>query len=158
MYVFGLRVYASTFFLSVFSFFFLFFFPSRNCWPSASVHYSWTHKLHFSITFFSLKMGLTALFTHLKIILLQCFQFQFSVSAKISSIQTNPKFQSFLTVLLEILYINQNRKKLGETKVSLIFPTVSWQPNSELCTKRLTFFFSFERPRRHWRNSKLCDD
>ena len=42
-----------------------------------------------------LKMGPTVLFTHLKIILLQCFQFsifsfQFSVSATISSIQTDP--------------------------------------------------------------------
>ena len=35
-----------------------------------------------------LKMDLTALFTHLKIILLQCFQF--SISAKISCIQTDP--------------------------------------------------------------------
>ena len=34
-------------------------------------------------------MGLMILFTHLKIILLQCFQF--SVSAKINSIQTDPK-------------------------------------------------------------------
>ena len=33
-----------------------------------------THKHHFSATF-SLKMGPTVLFTHLKIILLQCFQF-----------------------------------------------------------------------------------
>ena len=41
-----------------------------------------------------LKMGLTALFTHLKIILLQCFQF--SVSAKISYIQTDPKFIQLL--------------------------------------------------------------
>ena len=46
------------------------------------------------ITLFSnflLKMGSTILFTHLKIILLQCFQFQFSISAKISSIQTHPQ-------------------------------------------------------------------
>ena len=56
---------------------------------SAFVHCSWIHKFHFSETFL-LKMGLTILFTHLKIILLQCFQFQFSVSATISSIQTNP--------------------------------------------------------------------
>ena len=42
-----------------------------------------------------LKMGLTALFTHLKIILLQCFQF--SVLAKISSIQTDPLY-IFLSV------------------------------------------------------------
>ena len=34
-----------------------------------------TYKSHFSVTF-SLKMGFTVLFTHLKIILLQCFQFQ----------------------------------------------------------------------------------
>ena len=40
-----------------------------------------------------LKMGLTVLFTHLKIILLQCFQF--SVSAKISSIQTDPYIFNF---------------------------------------------------------------
>ena len=39
-----------------------------------TVHCLWTHKFHFSTTF-SLKMGLTVLFTHLKIILLQCFQF-----------------------------------------------------------------------------------
>ena len=35
------------------------------------------------------KIGLMALLTHLKIILLQCFQF--SVSVKISCIQTDPK-------------------------------------------------------------------
>ena len=47
-----------------------------------------SHKLHFS-EIFSLKMGPTALFTHLKIISLQCFQFQFSISAKIRFIQTD---------------------------------------------------------------------
>ena len=46
-----------------------------------------THKSQFSATF-SLKMGLTILFTYLKIILLQCFQF--SVSVTISSIQIDP--------------------------------------------------------------------
>ena len=46
-----------------------------------------THKLLFS-TKFLLKMSLTALFTHLKIILLQYFQF--SVFSKISCIQTGP--------------------------------------------------------------------
>ena len=35
-------------------------------------------------------MGPMTLFIHLEIILLQCFQFQFSVSAKISYIQTKP--------------------------------------------------------------------
>ena len=37
-----------------------------------------------------LKMDPTTLFTHLKIILLQCFQFLVSVT--ISSIQTDPKY------------------------------------------------------------------
>ena len=41
-------------------------------------------------------MGPTTLFTHLKIISLQCFQFQFSVSAKIFSIQTHPKKMDYL--------------------------------------------------------------
>ena len=57
---------------------------------SASVHCLWTHKFHF-LSPFSLKMGLTALFTHLKIILLQCFQFSVFNFNKISSIQTDPK-------------------------------------------------------------------
>ena len=51
----------------------------RSSVNSASVHCSRTHKFHF-LSIFSLKMGLTTLFTHLKIILLQCFQF--SVSPK----------------------------------------------------------------------------
>ena len=45
---------------------------------------------------FSLKMGPTALFTHLKIILLQCFQFSVFSFSKISSIQTYPTFLSFI--------------------------------------------------------------
>ena len=53
------------------------------------MHCLWTHKLHFSITF-SLKMGHTVLFTHLKIILLQYFQFSVFSFSKISSIQTDP--------------------------------------------------------------------
>ena len=47
-------------------------------------------QITFSATFL-LKMGLIALFTHLKIILLQCFQFQFSILAKINLIQTYQK-------------------------------------------------------------------
>ena len=43
-----------------------------------------------SYTVHALFMGSTTLFTHLKIILLQCFQF--SVSATISSIQTDHKY------------------------------------------------------------------
>ena len=51
---------------------------------STFVHCSQTHKFYFSVIFF-IKMGSTVLFIHLKIIQLQCFQFQISVSAKISS-------------------------------------------------------------------------
>ena len=51
-----------------------------------TVHCSRTHEFHFLATF-SLKMGLTVLFTYLKIILLQCFSvfnfiFQFSAVSK----------------------------------------------------------------------------
>ena len=51
----------------------------------------------------TLKLGFTVLFTHLKIILLQCFQF--SIFNKISGIQTNPYFvsngSSFLSIKKE---------------------------------------------------------
>ena len=78
-------------FLSFFFFFFLekrifvvvFSFQSIPC----TVYE--THKLFYSATFFLLKMGLIALFTYLKIILLQCFQFSFF--SKINYIQTDPK-------------------------------------------------------------------
>ena len=81
------------FWAAFFSFFFFFLVQPQQLTlstvNSAFVHCSRSHKLHFSATFL-FKMGPTALFTHLKIISLQCFQFQFSVSAKISSIQTHP--------------------------------------------------------------------
>ena len=70
------------------------FYFSEHQWIPCTVHK--THKLHFSSTF-SLKMGLTALFMHLKIILLQCFQF--SISATISSIQTDPLVTLFVFFL-----------------------------------------------------------
>ena len=56
---------------------------------STSVHCLRVHKFHF-LSIFSLKMGPTSLFTHLKIILLQCFQFSVFSFSKISSIQTHP--------------------------------------------------------------------
>ena len=72
-------------------FFFYFFRPPIvdfvNCKQCIYVR---SHKLHF-LAIFLLKIGLITQFTHLKIISLQCFQFQFSVSAKINSIQTHPK-------------------------------------------------------------------
>ena len=52
------------------------------------MHCSWDPQVQNSVNF-KLKLGLTALFTHLKIILLQYFQF-----SVISGIQTNPKMNS----------------------------------------------------------------
>ena len=62
---------------------------------SALVHCSQTHKLQFLATFL-LKMILTVLFTYLKIILLQYFQFSVFNFNKINSIQTthSHNFQS----------------------------------------------------------------
>ena len=55
---------------------------------STYMYCSRSHKLHF-LTIFLLKMGLTTLFTHLKIISLQYFQFQFQFSVLlVSSIWT----------------------------------------------------------------------
>ena len=108
--VFGLAFAALRFSFYVFSFFFFFFtrFPPHKrllfmycTWTvaatfdqfyvnSASVHCSRTHKFHF-LSIFSLKMGPTVLFTHLKIFLLQCFQFSVFSFSKISSIQTHPQ-------------------------------------------------------------------
>ena len=63
---------------------------SKISTPMGLMHCSWTHTLHFSITF-SLKMDPMVLFIHLKIILLQYFQFLVFSFIKISSIQTDPK-------------------------------------------------------------------
>ena len=68
---------------------------TKSSMNSAFLHCLWTHKFHFSVIC-SLKMDPTTLFTHLKIILLQCFQFQFSVSATINSIQTDPIYDLML--------------------------------------------------------------
>ena len=61
----------------------------RSSVNSVSVHCLRTHKFHF-LSIFSLKMGPTVLFTYLKIILLQCFQFLVFNFRKINSIQINP--------------------------------------------------------------------
>ena len=102
------RLHVHVFSFYVFLFFFFSFFSkpqllTKSSVNSASVHCLRTYKLYFSVTF-SLKMGLITLFTHLKIISLQCFQFQFSVSAKISSIQTDSK-EIYLITLLYIVVI-----------------------------------------------------
>ena len=98
-----IRLIASTFcFQRISTFFFLVTvlvdFLSVN---SVSVHCLRTHKFHFSATF-SLKMGPTVLFTHLKINLLQYFQFSVFSFNKINSIQT------MLKLLFEIWTIHVN--------------------------------------------------
>ena len=75
--MFGLRVCASTFFFLSFKSQLLI----KSSVNSIFVHCSQTHKLHFSVTF-SLKMSPTILFTHLKIISLQYFQFQYLLMMK----------------------------------------------------------------------------
>ena len=59
-----------------------------------TMHYSRTHKFHFLATFL-LKMGPTVLFTHLKIILLQCFSV-FSFSFQFSAVSKRTRTPSFL--------------------------------------------------------------
>ena len=79
----------NAFLLSHFAFFFFFLiqpqYLTKSFVNSASMHYSWTHKFHFSVTF-SLKIDTTILFIYLK----NYFVTVFSVSATISSIQTDP--------------------------------------------------------------------
>ena len=77
------------------------FVEKRSLWVPCTVHR--IHKLHFSATF-SLKMSPTALFIHLKIILLQCFQFSIFSFSKISSIQTHPKWKNFTMDLQHDFY------------------------------------------------------
>ena len=88
--VFGSDLFVCLRFTSRFVLFFFFFKPQLLIILSWTVYPYTVHgfyKLHFS-TIFSLKMGSTALFTHLKIILLQYFQFSVFSFNKISFIQT----------------------------------------------------------------------
>ena len=62
----------------------------RLCFCVDPVHCSWDPQVQIS-TNFSLKLGSTTLFTHLKIILLQCFQF-----SAINGIQLDPYFKCSL--------------------------------------------------------------
>ena len=82
------RVYDSTFAFSFFFFLMHAFQKTQSTvqWVLCTVH--GTHK--YFIQEKKLKMGPTTLFAHLKIILLQCFQF--SIFSKISCIQTDPKY------------------------------------------------------------------
>ena len=65
----------------------------QNKWRSAHQWVPFTVHISTNITFqqlFSLKMGFTALFIHLKIILLQCFQFLISATFNFSNNKLNP--------------------------------------------------------------------
>ena len=74
------------------SFFFLdAHFCGCDVFPVGLVHCSQDPQTSFLLKI-SLKMDLTALFTYLKIILLQCFQFLVSVFSKISYIQAHPMY------------------------------------------------------------------
>ena len=82
-------------FMFEFSAFFFSFFPSA--WTVTSYGFTMQET---KCTVHALFTGPTMLFTHLKIILLQCFQF--SVSAKISCIQTD------LRVTINVTYTRCN--------------------------------------------------
>ena len=90
-------LFGSKFTFSAF-FFFFFFFPrvffflrqlSQFTYCNSTVYDTHNHFIPKKI----FKMDLTILFTHLKIILLQYFQF--SISTKISYIQINPKCSKY---------------------------------------------------------------
>ena len=80
---------------SAFSSLFFFFLDAHFCdcgvFPVGLVHCSQDPQTSFLLKI-SLKMDLTALFTYLKIILLQCFQFLVSVFSKINYIQAHPMY------------------------------------------------------------------
>ena len=100
------------------TFCFVFFFFSCTVWPSQSwTVYEYTihgfHKFYFSVTFL-LKMDLTALFTHLKIISLQYFQFQFSIF-NFSKNKLNPNgfpvtLSSFSHSISNLFFLSNNHR------------------------------------------------
>ena len=134
MYVFGFHVHSCvlrfTRFLSLslsLSFWFSPQLLTSQLWivHLCTVHES--HKLHFLETF-SLKRGLTALFTHSKIISLKnYFATMFSVSAKIRFIQTDP----FLSV--PNLSFNQLVGLIPYIKLFGTFLEASYERNKGLC-------------------------
>ena len=82
---------------------------------SVFMHCVCTHKFHFSVIF-SLKIGLTVLFTHLKIILLQCFQFKVSAKQVLSK-QTHISYGARLK-----FYHIKIKKKKRKSKLVFSFP------------------------------------
>ena len=128
--------------VAIYSWLFSLFYQSCDLW---TVHK--THKLHFLVTFL-LKMSLTVLFTYLKIILLQYFQFSVFNFSKINSIQRDPKSQNCLSNFHFSMptWLAQKPKKALQTKVNeikgplqrvIVHGTTWW---SEVCSFFLNFF------------------
>ena len=90
---FGFRVCGVSRFTFCIFFSFFLFFDARISETKSTVHALFTGPTTTLFRKKNLKMGPTTLFTHLKIILLQCFQFSFF--NKISCIQMDPKLLSF---------------------------------------------------------------
>ena len=99
------------------------------CWlfntfisPMGPVNSTWDLRFHFS-AIFSLKINLTTLFTHLKIISLQRFQFSVFSFSKISSIQTDPMY---MTIRVCLLRVKIGRMENKENKIGwkMTFSTV----------------------------------
>ena len=125
-----------------FIFFFFFFSTAKvdfSTMNNAQMYCSQTHKYHF----LTLKMGFTALFTYLKIILLQYFQFSAFSFNKISSIQTYPKLNEPKLI--------ENTSQTSQKKLSNIFffyqkwklNFIVFNLNNHLCIPFVLNFFSF---------------
>ena len=119
------HLYLCVFMFCVFSFssFFLFFFIAlmNSNWHCSCtwlycagdkvtvhalfMHCPWNPQPLYSKKIF--KLGPTTLFTHLKIILLQCFQF--SIFSKISYIQMDPKYCTLAGTTTEIICVLSSR-------------------------------------------------
>ena len=101
---------------------------------------------------FSLKLGPTALFIHLKIIFLQCFQF-----SVISGIQINPKYNIYVPFKKKKTYVCKRVKPVMSPKNSgahqewALFPMVGrdgWRPYEK---KPKLIFHVPRRERAHYR-------
>ena len=94
----------------------LFFFHAFKLLETSFTVHHYSHIFHGTYNHsikkkYILKMEPTALFTHLKIILLQCFQF--SVSAKISYIQTDPSETNYFLNKTQNIKTPTKRNKIS---------------------------------------------